>query len=121
MGALYRAEAIDNIGFEHIMRGDIQVVGGSFSCSPRGRSRSGARPPGCGSAGSEVSEVMARRNRGWAARLVRALPAAFVFGWAFFGTADRAIAQQGREEFRKGVDLFEQGKYEEAKKELEAA
>ena len=58
------------------------------------------------------------RNQGWAARLVRALPPAVVLGFALFGTADHALAQ-GRDEFRKGIELFEQGKYEDARAELE--
>jgi hypothetical protein len=59
------------------------------------------------------------RNRGWAARvMLRALPPAVVLGCALFGTADSALAQ-GREEFRKGIELFEQGKYEDARAELE--
>ncbi|HVY61215.1 MAG TPA: HEAT repeat domain-containing protein, partial [Planctomycetota bacterium] len=41
-----------------------------------------------------------------------------VLGCALFGTADSALAQ-GREEFRKGIDLFEQGKYKDAESELE--
>jgi len=46
-----------------------------------------------------------------------ALPAA-VLGFTLLGGTGSVFAQ-GREEFRRGVDLFEQGKYAEAREELE--
>lgn len=58
------------------------------------------------------------RKPSWATRFVRALPPAVLVGMTLFGTPGQALAQ-GREEFRRGIDLFEQGKYEDARAELE--
>ncbi len=59
------------------------------------------------------------RNGIVAARARRALPAAaLVLGGLLFGASSDALAQ-GREEFRRGIDLFEQGKFAEARDELE--